>query len=306
MTPQPRPLPRRAGGRDDGITGPVLVVGASGNVGGAVARALLRVGREVRAAGTDVEALGRRLPGAQPVRLDLLDPSTFGAAVAGATGLFLVRPPAIAKVGPTLNALLDVAVRNGVEHVVFSSVTGADTNRIVPHHRVEQHVQRSGVGWTILRPGFFAQNLADSYRDDIVHDDRIVLPAGRGRAAFIDARDIGEVAAAVLADPAPHRGAAYVLTGPQALDFDEVADLLTTTLGRTISYRPVPALRYARHVHRQGRPWVQAIVQMVLHTGLRKGDAEDVDPTLERLLGRPGRTLAEYIGDHRETWATAG
>ena len=122
-------------------------------------------------------------------------------------------------------------------------------------------------------------------------------------AAFIDARDIGDVAALVLANPGPHRGAAYLLTGPAALDFEQVAALLTSELGRPIRYEPTSAVRYVRHVHAQGRPWLQALVQTVLHMGLRRGQAETVDPTLERLLGRPGRTLAAYIHDNKPTWA---
>lgn len=287
------------------MSAPVLVVGAGGNVGGAVVQALLREGVPVRAAGTDPAGLGSRFPGAETVRLDLLDPATFEPAVAGARALFLIRPPAIATVGPTLNALVDVAARAGVGHVVFSSVTGADTNRIVPHHRVETHLRACGVPWTILRPGFFAQNLADAYRTDIVDGGRIFLPAGRGRAAFIDARDIGDVAAHVLADPATHRGAGYVLTGPEALDFDQVAAILTQELGRPVRYEPTSALRYLLHVHAQGRPWAQAAVQTVLHTGLRRGQAETVDPTLARLLARPGRTLATYVHDNRGLWAPA-
>ncbi|WP_210767509.1 NmrA family NAD(P)-binding protein [Cellulomonas humilata] len=287
------------------MSGPVLVVGASGNIGGSVARALIHAGIPVRAAGTDPAAVARALPGAQSVHLDLLDPTTFAPALQGADGLFLVRPPAIAKVGPTLNALLDAAARAQVGHVVFSSVTGADTNRVVPHHRVETHLAGSSLSWTILRPGFFAQNLADAYRTDIVRDDRIILPSGQGRAAFIDVRDIGDVAALVFADPVTHRGAGYTLTGPQALDFEQVAALLSDELGRRIRYEPTTALRYLRHVHSQGRPWVQAVVQTVLHTGLRRGQAERVDPTLERLLGRSGRTLTQYVHDNRDLWATA-
>ena len=281
---------------------PTLVVGAGGNVGGAVVRSLLGQGVPVRAAGTDPVRLAALHPGAATVRLDLTDPATFGPALAGADALFLIRPPAIAKVGPTLNALLDAAAAQSLRHVVFSSVTGAATNRVLPHHRVETHLRASGLPWTILRPGFFAQNLADAYRADIVHGSRILLPSGRGRAAFIDVRDVGDVVARVLADPAAHRGAGYVLTGPEALDFDQVAAALSKELGRAVRYEPTSVLRYLRHVHAQGHPWIQAAVQTVLHVGLRRGQAQTVDPTLERLLGRPGRTLATYVHDHRDLW----
>ena len=286
------------------MSSPVLVVGASGNVGGAVVRSLLAAGLPVRAAGTDVTALERRYPGVQAVRLDLHDPATFAPALVGVGGLFLLRPPPISRVGPTLNALLDVAERGGVDHVVFSSVTGADTNRVVPHHRVETHLRASSLSWTILRPGFFAQNLADAYRTDIVDDDRIFLPAGSGRAAFIDTRDIGDVAAVVFADPGAHRGAGYTLTGGQAVDFDEVAAILTRELDRPIRYEAATVLGYLSHLRRRGLPVPLVAVQTILHTGLRRGQGEAVDPTMAGLLGRAPRNLAQYVHDHRSTWST--
>jgi uncharacterized protein YbjT (DUF2867 family) len=280
-------------------SGPVLVTGASGNVGGAAARALLEAGIPVRVAGTDPARLRGEFPGVQVVRLDFLDPATFGPAVDGAAGLFLLRPPPISRVGPTVNALIDAASWHRVGHVVFASVAGADSNRLVPHHRVETHLRTAGIPWTILRPGFFAQNLADAYRSDIRDDDRIYLPAGTGRAAFVDTRDIGDVVAAVFADPGSHHGHGYTLTGPEALDFTAVTALLTDVLGRSIRYQPATVAGYLRH---RRTPWAQALVQTVLHTGLRHGQADHVDPTLERLLARPPRTLAQYISDHRHLW----
>ena len=283
------------------MRGPVLVVGAGGNVGGATVRALRQRGIPVRA-GVRAHDLLDPEPGVEPVELDLFRPETFGPAVEGARGVFLLRPPPVARVGPTLNALTDVAVSAGVEHVVFSSVAGADTNRVVPHHRVETHLRDHVPCWTVLRPGFFAQNLADAYRRDIVEDDRIHLPAGQGRVAFIDTRDIGDAAACVFVDPGPHRGRGYTLTGPRAVTFDEVAAILTRVLGRTISYQPASVLGYARHLRGQHLPLAQVAVQTVLHTGLRRGDAECVDPTLGRLLGKPPRTVEAYVAEHAATW----
>lgn len=284
------------------MTGPILVLGATGNLGGAAARSLLASGHAIRVGDTDPDRLRTRFRAAETVHLNLLRPETFPDAVAGAAGLFLIRPPAIAKVGPTLNALIDAARRADVKHVVFVSVTGADTNRVVPHHRVEQHLRAAAPDWTILRPGFFAQNLADAYREDIRRSNRIYVPAGGGRVAFVDTEDVGAAAAAVFADPAGHRGAGYTLTGPQAVTFDEVAALLTDALGRPIHYQPAGIPGYLRHLRRTHMPLAQCLVQTVLHAGLRSGQAARVDTTLGRLLGRPPRTLRHYIDDHRQTW----
>ncbi len=300
MTPFPDGSKNPAGTADSAPR-PILVLGATGNVGGATVRALRARGMPVRSATTRIRP-GDPDPGTDTVELDLFRPETFGPAVEGIGGLFLLRPPPVSKVGPTLNALTDAALAAGVDHVVFSSVAGADTNRVVPHHRVETHLRDQAPSWTILRPGFFAQNLADAYRQDIVRDDRILLPAGGGLVAFVDTRDIGDVAAAVFADPRAHRGRGYTLTGPQAVGFDDVAAMLSRALGRPIRYEPASVLGYARHLRRQGLPLAQLVVQTVLHTGLRRGDAETVDPTLEQLLGRPGRTLENYVREHAATW----
>lgn len=183
------------------IDGPVLVTGATGNTGRAVVDALDKAGIGVRAADPSTLAVWDALGDVEAVRFDFLDPATFRPALAGAGALFLLRPPAIAKVGPTLNVLLDVAADMRIGHVVLSSVSGAESNRIVPHHRVEAHLRASSLDWTIVRPGFFAQNLGDAYRADIAHDDRIYLPAGDAGAAFIDVRDIGDVVAEIMLDP---------------------------------------------------------------------------------------------------------
>lgn len=283
-------------------TSPILVTGARGNVGSAVLDQLLDRGLPVRAADIDPS----RLPtGPEPVRLDFTNPETFAPALRDVRRLFLIRPPAIARVKPTINAFIDAAVRAGARHIVFSSVAGAQDNRIVPHHRIEQHLMASSIGWTMLRPGFFAQNLATAYRTDIHNDDRLHVPAGDGRVAFVDTRDLGELAAQILADPTAHVGKGYTLTGPRAVTFDEVAAMLSEQLGRSIRYEPASILGYVRHLGHRGLPVPQRLVQTVLHAGLRRGDAETVDPAIERLLGRRACDLAAYIADHRDLWTDA-
>lgn len=281
------------------VHGPILISGATGNMGRATVRALQALGRSVRAGVRD--PAGARGLGAPSVGLDFERPETFAAAVAGAGGLLLVRPPAISDVGPTLCALVDAALAAGVRRVVFLSVVGADRRGYIPHAKVERHLQASAADWTMLRAGFFAQNLGDAYREDIRRRDELFVPAGDGAAAFVDVRDLGEVAArAFVADG--HAGQAYTLTGPEALSFAAVARLLTAELGREIRYARPGVIAYLRRQRAERRPWAQAVVQALLHVGLRFGQAADVDPTLPRLLARPARTLAQYISDHRGLW----
>ncbi len=271
----------------------VLIVGASGNVGRQVARALETRGIEVHAPDRTV--------------LDLRKPTTYPAAVAGCDAMFLLRPPAIADVAETLHPLIDAAIAAGHTQIVFLSVAGAARNPLVPHHATERHLRATTTAWTFLRPGFFAQNLGDAYRRDIREDDRLHVPCGRGRVAWVDVRDIATVAADVFANPAPHAGAGYTLTGAAVASFAEVAALLTLHLGRAITYQPASIVGYLRHLRkRRDLPWKQALVQTVLHTELRRADERRIDPTLARLLGHPPRTVADYIRDHVAVWARTG
>ena len=281
---------------------PVLVTGATGNVGREVVRFLGEQGTPFVAAVTDPDRARTVLGASTPlVRLDLRDPSTYEAALRGVRGVFLLRPPPIADVRATLNVLVDRAMDAGVQHITFLSVDGADRQRWVPHHKVERHLLARGISCTLLRPGFFAQNLADAYLADLREDCALYVPAGHGRVAFVDVRDVAEIAARSFIDPAL-RGQAWTLTGPEAFTFDEVAALLSTTLGRTVRYTPASIPGYLRHQRRRHVGWGQALVQTVLHVGLRLGNATRVDPALGQLLGRRARTVADYIRDAHAIW----
>ena len=281
----------------------ILVTGASGNVGQEVVRALLARGARVIAADHKQARVGALFGDSVPaVRLDFLDRATWPAALDGATHMFLMRPPAIADVARSLNPFVDAARACGVDHVVFLSVAGAGKNRIVPHRKVEDHLRARGDHHTNLRPGFFAQNLQSAYRDDIVRDDRIYVPAGTRPVNWIDVRDVAEVAALVLGEPEQHRGQSYSLAGPGPVPWSEVTDALTAALGRPIRYEPASVLGYVRHLARRGLPRGAILVQTMLHVLLRFGQGATVDATLERLLGRPGRGVREYIADHAQLW----
>ena len=284
--------------------GRVLVTGAVGNVGREVMHALRAHRRLVRGADLSVNAI-RAMHGdeIEAALLDYQEHDTFAAALAGCDAVFLVRPPAIAYMESTLLPFIDAAHAAGVKHIVFLSCAGAATNKLVPHHAVERHLAARGVGYSLLRPGFFSQNLGVAYRRDIAEDGRLFLPAGRARVAFVDIRDVAEAAAIIFDDPAMHENAAYDCTGPEALSFEEAARLMTEVVGRPIRYEPASIAGYVSHLHMSGLPLAQVAVQTVLHVGLRFGQSEKIDATLERLLGRRPRTLATYIRESVELWA---
>ena len=283
-------------------SGPILVTGATGNVGFPLVENLQALGLPVLAATTDLRSgtdEGRR-GSVETRRLDLEDPKTFRTALAGVKRVFLMRPPQISDTKRYMRPFVAAMADAGVEHVVFLSLMGV--NRAMPHWQVEQDLKASTVLWTFLRPSFFAQNLGAAYCADIRDHDRIRLASGRGRTSFIDTRDIAAVAAQVLANPSRHRGQAYTLTGPEALDYYRVASTLSAALGRPIIYEPIGLLRYRRELRAQNLPDAYVNVQLLINAVARLRLAGRVNATLPRLLGRPPITLDRYVADHRARW----
>ncbi|MFD2230471.1 NmrA family NAD(P)-binding protein [Alkalimarinus sediminis] len=274
----------------------ILITGATGNIGKHVVSGLKALGKEVR--------IGQRNRSDDPEAtfLDLSDPSSYDNALLGISRLFLLRPPAISNTSKTLNVLIDKAYSQGIEHIVFVSVSGAESNSLVPHHAVEQKLIKSGRSYTILRPGFFSQNLESAYRMDILNDSCLYLPSGRGQINFIDTRDIAAVAVQALVNPEVHARRAYTLAGKDALTFYDVANLLSLELNRQIKYREASAFSYFIHLLRQGDPIMKAFIQTILHVGIRSGQANIISSTASELLARETITMGEYVHENREKW----
>lgn len=273
-----------------------LVIGASGNSGSQVVDVLRRRNLAFQIA-------ARRATETGSLPFDFYDRATWSGALSGKKGVYLLRPPAIADMAQTLLPFVDAIRDAGAGPIVFLSVAGAERNPILPHAKVEKRLFAHGASdFTILRPGYFAQNLEDAFLADIRDEGRITLPAGDGRVAFVDLRDVAEVAVDALCSPAVLAGKAVTLTGPRAIGFDEVATLISAAAGRPVRYDRVSPLQYWGYLRRKGQPVMQALVQTILNTGLRFGNAEKVDLTLPRLLGRPATDIATYISDNRAMW----
>ncbi|MDX6742388.1 NmrA family NAD(P)-binding protein [Actinocorallia sp. A-T 12471] len=285
-----------------------VVTGPSGNVGAEVAR--LTAGRTdlpYRIAAHHPDGIRARLgPETRVVPFDYDDRATWPAVLDGVTTLFLLFPlPHPRTVGTRMKPFIDAAVAAGVGHIVYVSVPGADRQKVVPHHQVEAHIKASGVPYTILRCSFFMQNLCrrlSTHGVDVVERDELFIPAGRGRTTFIDARDVADVVLKIAADPAAYRNREYVLTGAERLDFFEVAEIFSAVMGRPIRYTKPSLPRFWWRLWRRGVAWDAVLFMTIVYTLTRTGKNEPMTDELAALLGRPPRTMREFVRDYLPRW----
>ena len=165
--------------------------------------------------------------------------------------------------------------------------------------RVERAVTERVRSWTLLRATWFQQVLTDAafYRDAI-RAGELALPSRGAAIAWVDARDIAAVAVAALADPAAHAGRAYDVTGPEALSVAAVAERLSAVTGRDIRAGD-PAVDDALAGY---DPWLAGILRGVF-ARVHDGTAGAVTDDVRRVTGRAPRTLDAFLTEHRDAVA---
>lgn len=277
----------------------ILVTGPTGNVGREVVRELQRLGASVRAAVIE-EGLSE-VEGAPAVHFDFRDSATWPAALDGVSGIFLMRPPEMADVEVTLVPFLNAAREAGVEQVTFLSLIGVDKNKKIPHYAVEQALFKAGMGWTMVRPGFFMQNANTAYRDDIRFRNEITVPAGKGKLALIDVRDIAAVIAKSLAEPG-HAGKIYSITGSEQLNFDDVAAKISTAVGRKITYTNPSSSAFRTHQRRLGAAEDYIDVMDGIYFPVRMKLAGGKTDEFAALMGRQPILFDQYAKDYASSW----
>ncbi len=226
----------------------ILVTGATGQQGGAVARSLLRQGQKIRVLTRNM-AKGEELRkmGAEVVVGDLTDTGSVKTALQGIKRVFLVTTPFEAGMETEVQqgiTMVDAAKIAGVDHLVFSSVVSANRNTGIPHFetkwRVEQHIQKTGIPATILRPAFFMENFASPWMLPAIQKGKLVFPMQPNRRLqMIALKDIGEFGAAAFLRPKEFIGQVIELAGDE-LTIPDALDILSTSMRKKIQYEQLP------------------------------------------------------------------
>jgi uncharacterized protein YbjT (DUF2867 family) len=279
----------------------ILLTGATGRLGKLVASELNRQGIAWRAFARRADA-ARSLGAAEVVQGDFRNTAQVADAVNGVRTVILIAGDAPDQEVQEIN-VVNAAKNAGVQHIVKLSAQSAGLTPPASfgkkHIQVEKVIEQSGMRWTFIRPVFFQQSFL-LFADSIQKNNKIILPAGKGAAAFVDARDVAECLVKVASQDG-HAGKIYTLTGPQSLTFAQAAIDIGVSRNKPVGYIAPPAF-IARIVLPKvsGMPRWLALEVIDLLQAISRGAQATVTSDVQQLLGKVPRSFSNFAQEHRE------
>jgi uncharacterized protein YbjT (DUF2867 family) len=273
------------------MTSTILVTGATGNVGSSLVDLL-------QARDVHLRTLPRHPRPASS--------ATLATATDGADAVFLACGNVPEQVDFEC-ALIDQAAQAGVRRIVKLSARGADPAATPAywrwHAHIEQHLRASGVPSVILQPSFLMSNLFAA-TEHVRQQGMLFAPAADARISMIHPGDVAAVAAVALTTDG-HDGSTYVLTGPEAITYTQVAADLSTALGRPVGYAGIPPEAARMGLLAAGLP--EFVVEQLLEVfaALRRGAQAETTDAVQRLTGWPPQSFATWAATYAEAFRGA-
>lgn len=284
--------------------GKIMITGVLGNVGGYVAKYAIENGQNVVCADIDIQALNKKFGDkTKNVYFDFTDAKTFKDALDGVDRVFIMRPPHLGKpedLKPFIDILKDI---KHIRLVSFLSLIGIERNPIPPHYKIEKYIEKAELPFCHIRPSFFMQNISGVHAFEIKEFNRIVVPVKKALTSFIDAEDIGDITAKVLSEPEKHKNKGYSITGGEAIDYNEVAKILSEELGREITYANLkPSLAKQYWIQIRGLDKEYSTVMEMLYMMTRMGTAKKVTTVYKDIMNKEPQTFRQFVRKNIKSW----
>ncbi len=283
----------------------ILVTGATGNVGSVVIEKLKAQGADVCAAVRTPKSDKAIALGVPLVPFDFTDPEGMFKAMQGFDRLFLILPLTKQMRVYGANAVA-AAKAAGLSLVVRASSMGSDPNAHFQlgkiHGAVDADLEDSGIPFVILRPATFMQNYATYYAGAIKSKGKLLVPEREAKTSYVDLRDLGAVAAALLIDPEPEINKFYVVTGPQALDNHELAAIIGKVANRKVVYENIDVEDYGMGMEEAGLPEWNVHMTLSVHRYARSNYTAFKTKAVEYLTGEPAQSFQEFATEYAEVW----
>lgn len=290
----------------------LLVTGAAGHLGRRVVELALEggVGKVVAATREPEKLADLAARGAEVRKADFNDPASLAAAFKGVDRLLIVSTDSLAS-GQRLGqhtAAVAAAVKAGVKHVLYTSMLNPEPGSAIPfasdHYGTEQAMEKSGLGWTILRNSWYADNLFGSL-PQVLASGKWYTSAGEGRLAHVAREDAARAAAAALASTST-ANARYDITGAKALTTAEIAKLASEVFGKPIEVVAVNDAQLGAGMAAAGVPVAFVPLYVAFDANTRAGGVDVVSNAVEKLSGRPPQSLRDFFIQHRAAFMPKG
>ena len=235
---------------------------------------------------------------------DYGDRAAMERAFDGIERAFLVSPASPDQV-KVQTALVDIAKKKGVKHIVKLSALGTSSESPVglmrAHAEIEEHIRKSGIAWTFLHPHYFMENLLTN-AESVIRDRAIYSPLGDATISAISIQDIAAVAAEVLTGTG-HEGRTYTLTGPDSIGYADIASILGKVIDKTVLYVPVTYEATRHGMIQSGMPeWLAEDLVCLMKTWVEdKGGRVTHD--VEMIVERKPISLTEFFECHKDLFS---
>ena len=278
----------------------ILVTAATGKTGKEVLNQLLE---------KDIDAAGacrhpdriKKIHGetADARFLDIEKQQDFSEVLKDIDKLYLAISSGVSDMEKHGKRFIDAALDSGVKKIVLLSSFRMDSDKPLALGQIEKYLIDNNVDYTALKPNWFMQNLLTIYYDMIMKDDAIKLPTGDGKCAFIDTRDIAAVGIEALLNDG-HKGMDYQLTGPESMDYYEVADILSDAAGRKIEYKALSEEEYKEMLRGLGFPESSLDGIANLYRTVKENKADTVTNEVQNVLGREPISMKQFAEDYAD------
>ncbi|WP_291516687.1 SDR family oxidoreductase [Bdellovibrio sp. ArHS] len=279
----------------------VMITGPTGTLGQELVQKFKNAGLPFVAASRALE----RLPeGVRGLCLDYENSLILEQALSDVDVLFFLQPFS-AKMIDEAARVIKAARNSGVEFILRISEIGAQAGSPYLfrhlHGQVEEMLAQSGIPYAFLKPAAYMQNFLRGYREALMQGT-LFLPEGEGRTAFVDARDVADVAFEILKNPWGFSKKSLEITGTRALSNAEALAIISNCTRRRLSYVPVTEEAALRLWQRAGMSPFESEIRLSLHRATREGSTDRVFETFKKILGRPPRRFEDFCREMRSSW----
>jgi uncharacterized protein YbjT (DUF2867 family) len=296
----------------------ILVTGATGTVGSEVVKHLAasspfsdyNIKAAVHSKNKSDQLRQFENSGVEIVEMDYAKQETIAHALNNVDKVFLQTLPVPNVVNISSN-LINEAKKNGVKYIVKLSAMGAGSEPrstiLRLHGEEEKIIENSGIPYTFLRPPAFMQNFVTQFGHTIKTQNALYVPAGHAKMSFIDSRDIAAITVGILAKNNPgssrqHENKVYDITGPEALSYGQVAEILSNEVGRKISYVDITEEDARKGMKQIGMGNWFIDIMVELFRIIRAGYGSETTTVVEDITGRKPIPFAQFAKDYAEVF----